>query len=311
MVSRVHTKKLTKIMLPIVIVIVLISILSIYLGSHTGVFDTKEIDVLDMAHWNYTNGTIDGASEKFIEGNNSTCWLLVHGYASTPKDMYLLADPINAEFGDSIYMPRLKGHGEVPSHMVSLDFNDWYAQVEREFNNISLRCEKVNVAGYSIGGALSLKLAENYHINNLYLISPYLELDHKWWMIFEMETYIKIFAELFTYTVKYDIGQINDPAGKGQQIAYLVLPLPPLSNSFSEINKIKGNLSMVDAKGLLTIHSTGDQVVDPESSFIIYNSVNVSNKEKKIFTRSNHVILFDYEKQEAIESIIDFERKTR
>ena len=139
----------------------------------TGFLQTSKINSRDLAYWNYSeDGLIEGAREFILPGNEKTCWLLIHGYTSTPDEMKELAFSLNKEFNETIVVPRLKGHGEVPSKILNLSLDDWYKQIEREYEIMNLKCENINVVGFSFGGAIGLKLAQNKEFENLYLIAP-------------------------------------------------------------------------------------------------------------------------------------------
>lgn len=60
---------------------------------------------------------------------------------------------------------------------------DWYEQISDEFDVLSKQCKKVNLVGFSFGGALSVRLAENKQVNNTYLLSPYLFSTYKYYMV--------------------------------------------------------------------------------------------------------------------------------
>jgi len=114
-------------------IIVLLVILGFFLNSTTGTFTLKNIDSDDLEKWEYSDGIISEAKEFSLSGSTETCWLLLHGYTSTPKDMDLISNAINSEFGEFVKVPRLPGHGTVPSDLVDLTINDLYLDAEEEF----------------------------------------------------------------------------------------------------------------------------------------------------------------------------------
>ncbi len=298
------------VILTIVVCLIFVLIL-LALNFKTGFFHPEKIDEADLKIWNYSEGIIVGAEEKRMIGSNETCWLMVHGYASTPKDLSFLGEKINDNFNDTVIIPRLKGHGELPSKMLQLSFPDWYDQIENEFLQLDKTCGQVNLAGFSFGGAIALKIAEKYKVNNIYLISPFLKIRHKAYYIFPKENYISLIAERAIYSVKFEPAQINDPEGVKEYIGYYSFPLIPVKNSFDDLIKVKDSLHMINASGLLILHSRNDDTIDIESSKIINNSVLIENKEFVMYEKSNHVLLADYDKEDAIWRILFFERKSR
>ncbi len=309
-----NKKKIRKREIFLILLLVFFIIIFLILFLKTGFLQLQKIDVKDLNHWDYDEqGIIIGAEKFNLDGNKDICWFLVHGYGSTPKDMKELAFNLNNEFGEYIMVPRLKGHGTKPSDLLYLNFNDWYGQVENEFNSLSEKCEKINVVGFSLGAALILKLVQekqDTEINNIYLISPFLKIRYKFWHVIPKENIINLFADFVFYSKKITPAQINYKQGLNEYIGYLNFPLIPLKNSFEEINQVIEKLYKIK-NNILIQHSKNDDTIDIKSAYLTYENVKSINKELIIFNKSNHVLLFDYDKQKVINNIVEFEKKTR
>ncbi len=85
--------------------------------------------------------------------------LLCHGFTGTPQSMRPWAEHLSAA-GLTVRAPRLPGHGTRWQDMNRTGFSDWYGELERSFDDLRARCESVFVMGLSMGGTLSLRLAE-------------------------------------------------------------------------------------------------------------------------------------------------------
>lgn len=276
----------------------------------TGILQNKSIDKRDLAFWKYNDsGVIAGAEEFILEGKNETCWYLIHGYTSTPDEMKEIAENLKQEFQEKIIVTRLKGHGEVPSHIVNLTLDDWYAQVSSEFDELKKDCHKINLVGFSFGGALATRLAETKKVNNVYLLSPYLFATYHPYYIFKLETYLDFFGNFLIYAKKQKIGQINDPEGLKKHIAYWNMPFKPIKNSKAFFKKVQTDLKEITAPILLQ-QSKNDEASDFQSSVSIYQNVNSSKRELISFEKSNHIIPEDYDKKTVIQNIINFEKET-
>ncbi|MHA1693804.1 MAG: alpha/beta hydrolase [Candidatus Helarchaeota archaeon] len=284
----------------------------IFIGLYwrTGFLQASSIDNRDLKYWNYTNGLQQNSSEFEINGSKEICWLLIHSYTSTPNEMKELAEKISLEFKDYIYVPRLKGHGETPSKILNLSLNNWYLQIEKEFNRLNKECKKINVVGSSIGGGISLKLAQEKEFNHLYLVNPYLFAPYKIYYIFKPETYIKYLGNILQYSKKRKLAQINSPEEIKTHIAYWNMPYAPIKNSLDFFEQVKINLNKIN-EPILTQHSINDKTSSIKSSELIFNNVNSSEKEIIKFEKSNHVLLKDYDKQDTINNIINFEKRLR
>lgn len=302
-----NKKKISSIIL---VLLILASLAILY--SNTGFLQKNKIDNRDLDKWEYDDqGVIVGAKEFTLKGaENKICWYVIHGYASTPDEMREIAKEINLEFDETVVVTRLKGNGEVPSHILNLTLYDWYNQVSEEFDNLNSGCEKINLVGFSFGGALSTKLAENKDVNNVYLLSPYLFARYNWYYILKLETYLDIFTDVFTYGKKIRTGPINSQKGREKYISYRNFPFKPVKDSKPFLEEIKLDLNKITAPVLLQ-QSKNDEACDIKSSSYIYENIASEKKELIVFEESNHVIQEDYDKEEVIDNILNFEKQTR
>lgn len=286
-----------------------ISFIALYIN--TGVFQIGKIDERDLNKWQFDeDGVISGAREFTLGGSDNVCWLLIHGYTSTPDEMRGLAEGIHAEFDELVIVPRLKGSGEIPSHIVNLSLDDWHEQVSEEYVKLNNRCEKVNILGFSFGGVLATRLSEENDVNNIYLISPHIFAKYKPYRIFKLETYLDIFSDSLVYVKKNKVGQINSEEGLNKHIAYWNMPLQPIKNSSSFIEDTKKSVGEID-RPILIQQSENDETSDIKSSVYIFENVASEKKEIVIFEKSNHILQEDYDKEEVIENIVKFEKETR
>ncbi len=278
---------------------------------YTGFFQEEEIDTRDLAGWEYTEkGLIKGALEFELPGNRGNCWMLIHGYAATPKEMRELGERINQELGDYVYAPRLKGHGEVPSHLLGLGLEDWYEQVEEDFEDLSKECGSLNIVGSSFGAVLALRLAEEKRVKILCLLDPFFRHTHRWYWGFPLEYGVKYLGDLVHYVKKESTGNINSEKGRREHVAYWNMPLGPVKRSYPFLEKVIRDAHKVDEPVLL-IHSSKDDVADPSAAREVFMHFSSQDKEFKLLERSNHVLLMDYDKETVIESILEFSREHR
>lgn len=85
--------------------------------------------------------------------------LMVHGFTGSPFSMRPWGEHLAAA-GLTVLGPRLPGHGTRWQEMNYTRWQDWYGEVERGFDALRGKCDQVFVMGLSMGGTLSLRLAE-------------------------------------------------------------------------------------------------------------------------------------------------------
>ncbi len=286
-----------KIILGLVVLIVVL----LLLFSKTGFLQKSFIDNRDLEKWDYTNNQIVGSEEFRLQGNHDYCWILIHSYTATPKEMKELGHSINTKFNDTVYAIRLSGSGQAPSQINDKSLEIWYEEVQSVYIDINNECNNVNVVGSSLGADLAMKLAEEKNLGRLYLVNPFLITKFK---------PLFVFSSLIHFVKKGKVAQINDERGLNEHIAYTNMPLNPIKNSFSFIEERIQNINRITEQTMI-LHSINDKASSLKNAKMIFDNINSTNKKIIWFNQSNHILLMDYDKEAVIKSILDFELSAR
>lgn len=122
----------------------------------------------------------EGSRPFFIgQGKKAQTVLLLHGLSDSPTSMKGVAE-VYARNGYNVIAPRLSDHGlneeKRSSARANITLENWRSQVEFYFRLAKMLTETnyVSVAGYSMGGALTLDLASRHtdSIESLVFIAP-------------------------------------------------------------------------------------------------------------------------------------------
>ena len=103
------------------------------------------------------NPQLDGSP--FFWQGNETAILCLHGFTATTVEVRKIAEFLHQQ-GFTVSAPLLPGHGTKWQDMNKTQWTDWYATLERSFDELSEKCDHIGVAGLSMGGALVLRLAQ-------------------------------------------------------------------------------------------------------------------------------------------------------
>ncbi len=278
-------------LLPLIAVFAVLS----YFYSISGFLQEGSIDEKDLKWWNYTEaGGIKGTEPIEIQGAKN-CWLLVHGYGSTPTEFSYIAPALHNATGATISVPLLKGHGTKASELQKTEWKDWYEDVAREYAKLEEECTTINAAGSSLGATILVQLSREKKISTLVLLAPFTEAKRKidQWLVNNA-------AGILHYVKKKRIGSINDPSGQKMHKTYWNFPIMPLQKSRKEIEKA-GEITPQAAK-LIVIISNNDTVTDNAQARKYYERF---KGEKKIIelNTSDHVMSLDFEKEKVAEEM--------
>ena len=85
--------------------------------------------------------------------------LLIHGYMGTPFEVEPLAGPLD-DLGFVTRLLTLPGHNSSLEEFRASGFREWAARAEAEYDALADEYDEIIVLGFSLGGALALRLAE-------------------------------------------------------------------------------------------------------------------------------------------------------
>lgn len=213
--------------------------------------------------------------------------LVLHGFTGNPQSMRGLAQAFAAE-GFTVDLPLLPGHGTHLDDMITTEWADWSAAADRAYLDLSARCERVVVAGLSMGGTLALWLAARHpEIAGLVLVNPLAE-------PFDAASVEFIESMLAEGEVMAGIGSdVADP--DSTELAYDGTPVRALLSLTAAAGDLAPELVKV-ACPVILFTSDQDHVVAPSSSDFVAERVSGPVTRVRL-ERSFHVATIDYDAQ--------------
>ncbi|MBN6041510.1 carboxylesterase [Amycolatopsis sp. 195334CR] len=240
-----------------------------------------------------------GAEPFAHTGSTEAGVLLCHGFTGTPASMRPWGEHL-AGAGYTVRGPRLPGHGTTWQEMNRTNWTDWYGCVRAELLELFDTCESVFVCGQSMGGTLTLKLAQEFgdRIAGLVLVNPSvttLRWDAK---------LLPVLGRVLP-SVPGVAGDIKKPGVVEQ--AYPRVPVRAAASLSRLWALVRHDLGKV-TQPLLLLHSVVDHVVEPVNARIVADGVRSSRLIDVELTDSYHVATLDNDAPLIFERSVDFFR---
>ncbi len=223
--------------------------------------------------------------------------LVVHGFSGTPQSMRGLADAF-ATAGYAVELPLLPGHGTSIDDLATTSFADWSAAAERAYTDLAAHCDRVVIAGLSMGATLAAWLAVRHpEIAGLVVINGAFEPPAP-----EVREGLE---QLVAQGVERIPGPGNDVAEPGQiELAYSEVPPASLHELVIAMDQLQNELARITCPSLV-ITSENDHVVQPSASDLYAERVG-GPVERMLLTRSFHVATIDYDRIDIETAAIAF-----
>ena len=224
--------------------------------------------------------------------------LVLHGFTGSPRTVRPWAEHLAAA-GLTVRAPLLPGHGGTWQGLAKTGWTDWYASAEQAFTELAAVCDQVFVAGISMGGCLSLRLAETQgdRVNGLVLVNPSLAGDSP--------------LIPFTPVLKYLVRSIPSIGGDikkpdTQEGAAKRTPVASVATLPGMWRTTVAELASV-TQPVLVYHSTEDHVVGPRSMKVL--TAALPSVEVRPLANSYHVATLDNDAPEIFDGTLAFVQK--
>ena len=225
--------------------------------------------------------------------------LLVHGFTGTPMSMRPWGEHLAAA-GFAVRCPLLPGHGTRWQDANVSTHDEWTTAVGEAFDTLAADCDRVFVAGLSMGGTLATRLAEvrPEDVAGLILVNPALltqRLDAK---------LLPLIARL-TGSWAPIASDIKKPGVV--ELAYPKLPTRAMMQLRQLWKATRGDLSRVTAP-VIVFHSAEDHVVEPINSRVLLDGVRSTDTTEVVLRDSYHVATLDNDASTIFEGSVEWIR---
>lgn len=235
---------------------------------------------------------LEGAQPFYFEGNQVGI-LVSHGFTGSTQSMRPLGEAYAKE-GYTVCGPRLKGHGTHYEDMEQTTYQDWISSVEEGYQWLKERCDTIFVTGLSMGGTLTLYMAEKYpEIKGIIPINGAVD--------------IPTMAEASNLEDVRFLDAIGSDIKKPEivELAYEKTPVRSIGEIIKLMEIVRGDLTKITCPALIFV-SEEDHVVPPNNSQLIYDGISSEQKELITMKESYHVATLDNDQTSIIGKTLEF-----
>jgi carboxylesterase len=238
-------------------------------------------------------------AEPFSHVGGTTGVLLCHGFTGSPQSLRPWAEYL-AEAGLSVSLPRLPGHGTTWQEMARTRWEDWYAEVDRAFDELRGHADQLYVMGLSMGGCLALRLAElrGAAISGLVLVNPSVTADTR---LFALTPVLKLLVP----SVKGIASDIKKDGAS--ELGYTRIPVKAAATLPGLWRITQAQVSKV-TQPVLVYRSTDDHVVGPASLKLLRAALPEGQLEVRDCPDSYHVATLDNDAMAIFTGSLEFVR---
>jgi len=237
-------------------------------------------------------------------GDGDAGVLLFHGLHGTPRNFQAIMTSLE-ERGIHYYAPMLGGYRVGPAAGLSFDARRFAADAERAYKLLSKRCKRIVVAGHSFGSLQATDVASRYPVAGLVVVSPAYRITQRWYLPPSLEAWVKSLSPVMPLLPKFSPARMNDPSGLENYSGFMTFSLQSVSALIDYSDAVLARADKVQAP-VLGLITTGDEVIDIPSARAGVKSLGSTEKRIVGYTRSNHMILLDYDRRDANEKVLSF-----
>ena len=222
--------------------------------------------------------------------------LLLHGFTGNSADVHMLGRFLEKS-GYTVKAPHYKGHGASPLELIQTGPVDWWQDVEKAYEElVADGYTEIAVVGLSLGGVFSLRLGYLKPLKGIVTMCAPMTMRTTDTMFSGIVKYAKDFSRAFGYDEQQKDALIESIKREG---------MPSLPKLPELIQDVRSHVDELYTP-IFVVQGRLDDVINPKSAQIIYDTVESIDKHMKWYEESGHVITLGTERKQLQEDILQF-----
>lgn len=206
--------------------------------------------------------------------------LLIHGLTGTPAHMRLIGEEMHRQ-GFAVRGILLPGHGETPESMLRYGWQDWLLCAREAARDMAAKYAYFSAAGLSMGGVLSLLLAQEMPLTACVTIAAPMKTVNRF-------RYLAPIAAPIVPMVPKRIDPVKATLNREYDLGYEVTPARSTVHLTALMRRARQHLPLVTCP-ILAVQSHADRIVTADSPDIILRGVSSRIKEQLWLENAPHV----------------------
>ena len=252
-------------------------------------------------------GILRGAEPIAIDRGRKGACLLLHGWITSPADFGGLPKALDAA-GWDVHAPLHAGHGTTPRALDGITAQKLLDRAREHYTRLRGRYGRVVLVGFSMGGTISTLLAAEHPPDRLVLVAPFCGVRYKWYYVLPPRWWSAVLSPVVHWVPRNRrMVYCNRPEGREAIITYDAFPTDATRALFGlRTMLLTGRGLDTLAAPLLLLYSKGDDVSSPEAMAELFRRLPAGSRRRVLFTDSSHHLLHDYDREQAIDAIVEF-----
>jgi carboxylesterase len=246
--------------------------------------------------------------------------LLLHGLTGIPKEMRPIGKKLEAA-GVIVRTPMLPGHGAGYKEMLETSWQDWVDGAQKEFDELAKECDRIFIAGLSMGAILAMIIASrNQKVAGLGMLSPTLKYDgngaSKFSVLLPLVDMFPVLGKWCYWTEEPPYG-LKDPrlqkmitrqlekASKGEGSDYGLFRTYAYSlRQLERMVKYCRTAAPHVKCPTLVLHSLEDSLTSEANAIEVYRMIGSRDKRMVLLSGCDHVLTLDLRKEDVANHIL-------